>query len=478
MSVTLLAWFAVLLAAAAAAFVRRMFGFSVYILTFFMLPSMWWWGKGIGGYRWNLFAGVFFLAVALVDRVARPSRWASEARFVDLAAIAMVVNATFVHYVLAPDPEISIENYVLLSKFVLLYVLIRTTLQDRQDLRIVLWSITLGAAYIGWEVTINDRGSMSGGRLEGIGAAGVRNANELASLFVTLLPLAGSLFFTGRPWEKALVVVAAPLILNVILLANSRGAFLAGLCAVVVFMVTAGRVARKRAFKALALASLSLVFLLKDPQIVERFLTVFVSAEERDNSAASRLLFWHAASLMILDHPLGAGGDGFAKVYSGEYLPRVGLDLKSRATHNGFINEATEWGVQGLALKVVFFVGALIVIRRARQRTRDPDLALFGACLNGSITAFLGTCVFGDYLEQEWGFWVVGIAIAFHRLCETTSDVAGDSRDTAAPLRLRRPAPTSSPSATGDQPRVAARSSGRAASAAAFFAAPPVKRPR
>ncbi len=105
--------------------------------------------------------------------------------------------------------------------------------------------------------------------------------------------------------------MVAPLILNVLLLCNSRGAFLATIAAGAVFVVAALRgPASKKAKQGLALGVLAFFFLLGDPEILDRFTTMFVGGDERDDSAESRLVFWSAALEMIADHPLGAGGDG------------------------------------------------------------------------------------------------------------------------------------------------------------------------
>ena len=64
------------------------------------------------------------------------------------------------------------NQFVLVAKFVLLFALIITSVRTTSDLRVVLWFLALSAAYIGYEVTINDRGQMDGSRLEGVGAAG------------------------------------------------------------------------------------------------------------------------------------------------------------------------------------------------------------------------------------------------------------------------------------------------------------------
>jgi len=50
------------------------------------------------------------------------------------------------------------EVLVEFCKFVLLYFLISSAIKDRNDLHTAIAAAALGAAYIGWEVTINERG--------------------------------------------------------------------------------------------------------------------------------------------------------------------------------------------------------------------------------------------------------------------------------------------------------------------------------
>jgi O-antigen ligase len=417
MSLTALVWVAALTTLALLSVTRGVFGFSTYLLTFFMFPQFWWWGDDLPALRWNLLAGIVFIIGAAVHQARVPPRTSPVPSWFTVLLALIALNATFVHVALPLDRSVSEGPYVLLLKFTLLCALIVVALRDRRDLRIAMWSIAIGAAYIGYEVTINDRGSLSGARLEGIGAAGVQNANQLASLMATVLPLIGGLYLTGGWREKIGAVIVAPFVLNVLLLCNSRGAFLASIVGGIVFLLTAARgPARRKALQGLGLGVVALLFLLKDPDITNRFLTVFVDAEERDSSASNRILFWRAALRMIADYPLGAGGDGFSRTYSGRYLRRLGLDLPSRAVHNGYLTEATEWGVQGLMLRLCWLGMAVMLtlrIIRARLRNRDPDAAIIGACLLTALTSLLVSAVFGDFVDEEWSYWIVALIVVY-----------------------------------------------------------------
>jgi O-antigen ligase len=215
--------------------------------------------------------------------------------------------------------------------------------------------------------------------------------------------------------------------LNVILLCNSRGGFLGLLGSAVSFLMVARGPTRKRAFKTLALGGLALFLLLGDARILDRFSTTFVGSEERDNSAASRLEFWQAGLMMISDYPLGDGGGSFKYVHGGRYLSQVvGGDAEDRSLHNGYITEATDWGVQGLFLRLLFLGSALLMAYRTsslcRQEGRIND-ALMGICIIVATAGYMIHCMFGSFISNEWGYWIVPLLIRYAELYKVPSEV-------------------------------------------------------
>lgn len=340
MSATALLWLATLAVTAAMSVTRPAWAVALYMATFFAAPQNWWWGDEVPSFRYALAAGVVLIISVFINRP--DPRSGHKLTFVHGAAILMMVNATFVHFFLASKPSISIGNYVEILKYVLLIFLMWQAVRTKDDLRLVLVAIALGAGYIGYEVTINERGYFAGGRLEGVGAPGADSANSLACLLLANLPLTSSLLVNSRLYHKAVVAFSAPLALNVILLCNSRGAFLGLIGAGLAFPLIARGGTRKRALQTMALGGLALFFLLGDPQIMERFSSTFVGSEDRDRSAASRLEFWQAGLAMLKDYPLGDGGGAFKYVQGGKYLRDIGVE-EDRSLHNGYLTEATSW---------------------------------------------------------------------------------------------------------------------------------------
>ena len=416
MSTTTIAWVLLAIAQIGLSVRRPVWALGFYMQTYFAAPQLWWWGDQLPELRFAMWAGLILLVTAVAHGARPPAT--SERSVVSTAAIAMVVNATFVHFLLAPQPDVSVSNYVELSKYVLLFFLMKAAIRTRDDFRAALVTIAVGAAYIGWEITINGRGNFSGSRLEGVGAPGAETANGLAQLMLISLPLVGSLIL-NRTWLAKLVATgASPLVLNVLLVCNSRGAFLGLIGAATSFLLVSKGPARKRAFVTLALGGASLFLLLGDPKILDRFATTFVGSEERDNSAASRLDFWRAGMMLLADHPLGAGGNAFKIVYGSRYLGEATntQDPDSRSLHNGYLTEATDWGVQGLVLKLLFIGGALLAAYRTTERARLEGrvedslvgISVFVAGAGGMIH-----CIFGSFLANEYMYWLAAILVRY-----------------------------------------------------------------
>jgi hypothetical protein len=420
MSLTSAAWVALGIALAVLSFRRPAYGVSLYMLTFFAAPEFWWWGDELPPLRYASLAGIALLAAVVFRAVLSSESGARRFSIVHAVAILIALNATFVHFALASTPSISVGNYVELLKLVLLVFLMTRAIENRDDLRIVLMSIALGAAYIGYEVWWNERGYFSGGRLEGVGAPGADGSNSLADLMLFCLPLIGSLFINGRRHHKLTTIIAAPLALNVLLLCNSRGAFIGLLGAALTFLLVARGPTRKQAVRSLALGGIVFYLLLGDPEILERFATTFAGSEERDASAASRIDFWKAGLMMMADYPLGDGGGSFKYVRGGYYLSQVmGQDAVDRSLHNGYLTEGTEWGVQGLLLRLLFLGAALLAASRTagicRQEGRHDD-ALLGTCLIVSVAGYLVHCFFGSFISNEWGYWSVVLLVRYGEL--------------------------------------------------------------
>jgi hypothetical protein len=415
MSLTSAIWAGLFVLLPALSLARAGWAIPLYMLTFFAAPQLWWWGDQLPDLRYSLTSGFVLIGAAFLGQT-QPQEGRRHFGIVQWAVFGIVLNAVLVHLFLAAGPSHSRAELIELSKFCLLFFLMSSVIKTKADLRLAFIAMALGAGYIGYEVTINERGEFSGGRLEGVGAPGADTANSLASLLMTTLPFTGSLLSQSGIALKGLVVVTAPLALNVIILCNSRGAFLALIGSAISFLLISRGQTRKNALKAVALGAVAMYLLLGDPEILERFATTFSSAEERDNSASSRLEFWKAGWELLKDNPLGSGGGAFKYVLGERYLQRYTTQVDSRSLHNGYLTIATSWGVQGLALHLVFVLGGMVAAYRTSEACRRAGLAhdaLVGICvIVGGIALLIGS-VFGSFLPNEWCYWLVAYLVRY-----------------------------------------------------------------
>lgn len=419
MNKTVLIWMAIAALLAIRSFGRPSYAVGLYMMTFFAAPAFWWWGDIIEVYRWNFYAGLLLLLTLVFTHNREPLKGTSPLGTNAVPILGfMIANAVLVHVFLASNYGSSFDWLIARLKFILLFFLLQYSVRDERDYRIVVMAITLGMGYIGYEATINERGSFSGGRLEGVGAAGVQSSNQLASLLITGLPISVTLLFTRiNNWLKGLVLVCCGLAYNVVLMCNSRGAFLGVIVGALAFLLMTTGPARKRSLRIAGVALLGAFMLTGDPEIVNRFMTTFTSGPERDNSAQSRIRFWTAASRMVADYPFGSGGNSFSEGRGWRYMGVGERDV--RAVHNGFLTEMTDWGVQGFLLMIAFIGAIWRTLRRGRRlalEQHDPAAMMVYAGLAAGLTAWLVSCVFGDYLNDEWGFWTAAMAYSYLRV--------------------------------------------------------------
>ena len=420
MNNTALAWVGCYVLLAVLSFRRPAWGIGMYLLTFYLSPSFWWWGAPLMAIstRINL-ASALILAVVVFGQYHKSLPLSSRDRTVFTLLLIYAINATAVHWLFANNPERSLNGMTMIWKQVGLLFLFTQAMRNRSDINIFIGAILMGSLYIAYEVVVNDRGGIEAGRLEGVGAPGAAESNYLAGLMAFAIPLGGYWLFYGSKWQKGLSFVTLVLVFEVIIRCNSRGVFLALIAAGVwLFLSAKGRV-RKQAFIGIALGCLAAYCMIGNAKITERFMTTFAPAEERDASAQSRMDYWGAARNMIADYPLGSGAEAAFKSELGiRYLSETGITV-ARAVHNGYLDIAASWGVQGLTL----YLGVIAIIWRRVRRVRvaaarrdDEKASFLGTCLESALITQLVSCMFISSLDGEWFFWWFAVCLSYERL--------------------------------------------------------------
>ncbi|MBR0290350.1 MAG: O-antigen ligase family protein [Selenomonadaceae bacterium] len=153
---------------------------------------------------------------------------------------------------------------------------------------------------------------------------------------------------------KRLAAFTAGLSLICLVLSMTRGAWLAFIMVVVVFVVLEKRFRRLTAKICAGLAILFLIVALASPQIQER-LSTMTSTKFQSNT--ERVLMWKAAAEIFYDYPIsGVGQKMYVNAYNKYYIDRgarerAGVIGEEGHTHphNNLLQRASEGGLIGLA---------------------------------------------------------------------------------------------------------------------------------
>ncbi|HXH02176.1 MAG TPA: O-antigen ligase family protein [Candidatus Competibacteraceae bacterium] len=211
-------------------------------------------------------------------------------------------------------------------------------------------------------------------------------SNEIGAFYAGYtLVLLGLCYFVRSLWVRAILGALALINLYCLLYSYSRGSWLSFLLGLAVMAWYASRKLAIAAVLGVALLSGSIMTVFP-VSVQERFSTIFVEEEQRDNSAQSRWVLWGLAMEQYWKSPVvGIGFRTFARV-----------NPLAKDTHNYYVKLLTEQGALGLGVFLVIlwraYRGALELLRRAD----DPLYRGLALGMLGCLAAFALGNMFGD----------------------------------------------------------------------------------
>jgi O-antigen ligase len=436
MSKTTIAWVVGLITGTILSFRDPIFGLLAYLWEYYNHPPMRWWGDQLPDLRWSLlvasmlFASYSFHGKSIFRREIfrhKSTQW----------LVILLFISIFVTTFLAIDPERSRGYVIDIAKLTLLFCLIVGVVNDYTKYRWVTTALVLGALSWGWDAYSNPH--FDSGRLIAIGGPDSFNDNEAAAHVIPTLPFLALFFWQGSKWQKIIAIVAAPFIVNMIILCNSRGATIGIASALVVGLILMNWRLRLR-LALVALAALPVVMSLVDQPFIDRQLTLMQFMEEGldgqtaqyDGAANERVLSWKGGLRLIGDRPLGVGGGGY-DLLSPVYAPEVveAHEGELRAVHNTYIWAAADWGIAGLIALLGFIVSGLLTLHRIRREAKSEQLKLESLALEIALVAFLGAAVFINRMYAEVLYWLVALSASLANIHDGETAQAGGSVDGA-----------------------------------------------
>jgi O-antigen ligase len=414
---------------ALAVFRHPRFGLYTYVAVFYLHPPSRWWGALLPDLRWSLLAAAITLIATLRLREPdapspRPPWHANRAAKILIAFTVWL----WIQNIWALDPQMQLEISVLYTKYVVLFYLIYRLVRTPEEFLHFGLAHIVGCLYFGWlafNMTVS-------GRLEGVGGPGVDEANALAMHLGTAVMMGAMLILAERKWRMWICLAAMPFILNTIVLAGSRGAFLAllvGGCMLWYLKPPAHR----RLFYAYATLGVVLMLSLAHDTFWDRMGTMKAAVneeQEMDTSAESRLVLVKAQWEMAKEHPLGAGHRGtevLSPIYIEEkYMSQTATgEVGRRSSHNTFMSALVEQGVIGAILFLMLWAWVFRTLRRLKRHVGwSPEMVARIAGVGGALTVVLIAGVFVDYLKAEVQIWLFALLASAAGLAQSETRAA------------------------------------------------------
>ncbi|RPH61391.1 MAG: hypothetical protein EHM89_07330 [Acidobacteria bacterium] len=398
MSKRALLWLITYLTGVAFTFHEPFWGVATYLVDYYVHPPLQWWGDELPDLRWSLLpASALMISYFLHGRtlwdknILRHPQTTWLLLFLGLAAVLTPF---------ALDETRSLHYLSIIGKYTLLYLIFVGSIRTHRHFRYFVALMMLGSIFWGYEALDATR---SAGRLEGVGGPDADSDNALSAHLLPMLPLLAVAVWKGNRWEKVLAILAAPFVLNTIILANSRGATVGILIGAMAALVLSQWRMRVRLVPLMMVGAL-LFWALTDTTFLERQSTLL---DKDPKGASDRIELWKGGLALIDDYPLGVGGGGYDKL-SPIYVPKAvkEADGQERTVHNTYLWVATDWGIQGLVAMFGLIGATIVSLHRIRRRTADQLIMLQSFALEVGFFAFLGAAFFVNRTYSEMLYWI------------------------------------------------------------------------
>jgi O-antigen ligase len=398
-------------------------------------------GSPVSSLSFVKFAGAVLAAAWLVQVMnrRRPVRLLYRDHPVIAAAALAFLCWAVLSMAWAPDRGESLEEVFRLLQGVLLLFIAYSAFGTPRHLRWLLWAYVVGATMTALIGLLGATGPDEPGRVTSADrlAGGIGDPNELAALLLPALVFcAFGLLIVERPLSRWALACLLVLFTLALVLAQSRGAFVALGAVFLAAAMFAGPARARALVLILCVSAVAVVYyvLVAPPESFER-ITDFSAA-----GSAGRSDFWAIALSVVNDHPVqGVGLGNFTvvePVYAAGNVSIERVDLVFDATkvvHNTYLQLLSELGAIGLLAFTVVALGALTLGLRGVRVLASHDerqAELTGRAIVIALVGTLAALVFisGQFEKQLW--LLLGAAMAVTVVSRQVTGLvdAGDER--------------------------------------------------
>ena len=246
-----------------------------------------------------------------------------------------------------------------LSGWVTLRVVYRVMMEKKEwkvhPLFIFLGSACIGAIY----ALVNYVMALDKGRRWYRAALPFVGSNAAGTIFCVAILVALGYFYRADRRGRLILFPVTILLTSALIATQSRGAFVAFIAGLIVFLLLGIKSRRTLIISLATLVGVICIvgfFFRTNPSVASRYARILNPLANRD-----RLEIWRIALQMMRDHPiLGVGFNNFQDVYPLYRDPEVSRTVMSMA-HNIFLEFGSTTGIPGLVLFMVVVIRGLLV---------------------------------------------------------------------------------------------------------------------
>lgn len=389
--------------------------FFLYQIVYLFNPEGRWWGSEIPDFRYSFLTSILMILMLAIrySELSKVSSWRKQPVF---AWMLLFLLMHFIAQTYALNPMVHSRFTEYYWKLVVVMLVAYKLLSTEKLVNSAIWVYLLGAGYIGYYGT--SMGRDGGGRLSSIGL--VDTSMDTNGAAAALVPSLVMLLYYGwqSNWKVRIVVVlCSAFIVNALILANSRGAFLGaavggGLFIGFMLFSRYQKAGQRLTAVAIVICGLAGALSLTDETFWNRMQTLEANEQgQRGGDGRDRMYFWFGTFEMLKDYPQGMGIGGFPTL-SGVYLDqsKVADSVQNRSVHSIWFQVLGEFGWLGLFI----FLGMLVTIFRISNQTKRyllsqnrTDIYFKILALQCALIGFLVAASFIDRARAEILYWMI-----------------------------------------------------------------------
>lgn len=333
----------------------------------------------------------------------------------------------------SPYPDMALDQVVERLKLLVIMLVAVNAIRTEGQLRFYL------LFFLGCFVLFPVRGTLVGGDTvmgRSVWNYVYNNPNDLAALSLIALGVAIALYMSepSRTLMKLIAGISALLLLVVILLTQSRGAFI-GLVVATMPALLKMLVKQSRQFIGVGIVVALIIGLTVPASVWERLSSIekltsmeTIAEADPEGSAKARAETQKVAWQIFRDHPIFGVGLGVYPFANARYAPNVG----AKDTHNTYLNLAAETGLPGLILWCALVGSVLRYAYRSRQYAQSSQLVTQQLWIKRAFVGYLVAGIFGSFAAHNFPYLILAVLWCSATLLASASPCPASRAETGA----------------------------------------------